>query len=188
MKLKELIKIESGVNTVRLKDNEYELYTLEDVNYDLGHGEDYKHEVSYRKNIVARGDIVTNTVGNMNSIVHTKNSGKLLNQIFMKLSINNKEILDPWYLCYLLNESEYIKYQEASIMDGSVIKKLTKVNLENLEVNLPTIDEQRKIGEAYKETLRKYTLITEKAELEKNLYLQMLGEKDLNNRSVVENG
>ena len=33
MKLKELIKIESGVNTVRLKDNEYELYTLEDVNY-----------------------------------------------------------------------------------------------------------------------------------------------------------
>ena len=75
MKLKELIKIESGVNTVRLKDNEYELYTLEDVNYDLGHGEDYKHEVSYRKNIVARGDIVTNTVGNMTSIVHTKNSG-----------------------------------------------------------------------------------------------------------------
>ena len=41
------------------------------------------------------------------------------------------------------------------------------------------------MGEAYKEIMKKYTLAMEKAELERDLYLQMLGEKDLNNREAV---
>lgn len=36
MKLNELLKIESGINSVRVKDQNYTLYTIEDVNYDLG--------------------------------------------------------------------------------------------------------------------------------------------------------
>lgn len=70
-------------------------------------------------------------------------------------------------------------------MDGSVIRKLTKANLEDLEINLPGIADQKKMGEAYKEIMKKYTLAMEKAELERELYLQMLGEKDLNNREAV---
>ena len=42
-------------------------------------------------------------------------------------------------------------------MDGSVIRKLTKANLEDLEINLPEIADQKKMGEAYKEIMKKYT-------------------------------
>ena len=62
MKLNELVKIESGINSVRVKDQNYTLYTIEDVNYDLGHGEDYQHDKASGKSITARGDIVINTV------------------------------------------------------------------------------------------------------------------------------
>ena len=136
MKLNELVKIESGINSVRVKDQNYTLYTIEDVNYDLGHGEDYQHDKDSGKSITARGDIVINTVSNLASVVHSRNAGKMLNQIFLRLNILDENTLDPWYLCYLLNKSEYIRYQEAAIMDGSVIRKLTKANLEDLEINL----------------------------------------------------
>lgn len=185
MKLNELVKIESGINSVRVKDQNYTLYTIEDVNYDLGHGEDYQHDKASGKSITARGDIVINTVSNLASVVHSRNAGKMLNQIFLRLNILDENTLDTWYLCYLLNKSEYIRYQEAAIMDGSVIRKLTKANLEDLEINLPGVVDQKKMGEAYKEIMKKYTLAMEKAELEKDLYLQMLGEKDLNNREAV---
>ena len=185
MKLNKLVKIESGINSVRVKDQNYTLYTIEDVNYDLGHGEDYQHDKASGKSITAKGDVVINTVSNLASVVHSRNAGKMLNQIFLRLNILDENTLDPWYLCYLLNKSEYIMYQEAAIMDGSVIRKLTKANLEDLEINLPEIADQKKMGEAYKEIMKKYTLAMEKAELERDLYLQMLGEKDLNNREAV---
>lgn len=146
MKLNELVKIESGINSVRVKDQNYTLYTIEDVNYDLGHGEDYQHDKARGKSITARGDVVINTVSNLASVVHSKNAGKMLNQIFLRLNILDENVLDSWYLCYLLNKSEYIRYQEAAIMDGSVIRKLTKANLEDLEINLPEIADQKKIG------------------------------------------
>lgn len=163
MKLNELVKIESGINSVRVKDQNYTLYTIEDVNYDLGHGEDYQHDKANGKSITARGDVVINTVSNLASVVHSRNAGKMLNQIFLRLNILDENVLDSWYLCYLLNKSEYIRYQEAAIMDGSVIRKLTKTNLEDLEINLPPIDDQKQIGEAYKEIVKKYTLTVEKA-------------------------
>ena len=135
MKLNELVKIESGINSVRVKDQNYTLYTIEDVNYDLEHGEDYQHDKANGKSITARGDVVINTVSNLASVVHSKNAGKMLNQIFLRLNILDENVLDSWYLCYLLNKSEYIRYQEAAIMDGSVIRKLTKANLEDLEIS-----------------------------------------------------
>ncbi|OUQ30274.1 type I restriction endonuclease [Ligilactobacillus salivarius] len=169
---------------LKVIDNSYDQVGV-NVNYDLGHGEDYQHDKASGKSITAKGDVVINTVSNLASVVHSRNAGKMLNQIFLRLNILDENTLDPWYLCYLLNKSEYIRYQEAAIMDGSVIRKLTKANLEDLEINLPGIADQKKMGEAYKEIMKKYTLAMEKAELERELYLQMLGEKDLNNREVV---
>ena len=87
MKLNKLVKIESGINSVRVKDQNYTLYTIEDVNYDLGHGEDYQHDKASGKSITAKGDVVINTVSNLASVVHSRNAGKMLNQIFLRLNI-----------------------------------------------------------------------------------------------------
>ena len=94
MKLNELVKIESGINSVRVKNQNYTLYTIEDVNYDLGHGEDYQHDKASGKSITARGDIVINTVSNLASVVHSRNAGKMLNQIFLRLNILDENTLD----------------------------------------------------------------------------------------------
>lgn len=82
MKLNELVKIESGINSVRVKDQNYTLYTIEDVNYDLGHGEDYQHDKARGKSITARGDVVINTVSNLASVVHSKMQVRCLIKFF----------------------------------------------------------------------------------------------------------
>ena len=114
MKLNKLVKIESGINSVRVKDQNYTLYTIEDVNYDLGHGEDYQHDKASGKSITAKGDVVINTVSNLASVVHSRNAGKMLNQIFLRLNILDENTLDPWYLCYLLNKNSSCLRQKES--------------------------------------------------------------------------
>ena len=98
MKLNELVKIESGINSVRVKNQNYTLYTIEDVNYDLGHGEDYQHDKASGKSITAKGDVVINTVSNLASVVHSRNAGKMLNQIFLRLKLPLSRRFPP-FIC-----------------------------------------------------------------------------------------
>lgn len=63
------------------------------------------------------------------------------NQGFKSI-ICNKSIVDNCYLYYWL--STKVKYLE-SISNGATFKELSKETLENIEINLPTIQEQQHI-------------------------------------------
>ena len=123
------------------------------------------------------GDVVFSFVSSKAGIVSDLNQGKIINQNFAKLIIEN-EHLDKHYLCYALNESSSMKKQMAISMQGSTVPKLTPAILKELEIKLPTIEKQRTIGKAYFFLRKRQALAKKQAELEEQLYLEVLKQLD----------
>ena len=65
--------------------------------------------------------------------------------------------LDPWYFCYLFNESKEIEKQLNRFQQGTVIsvRKLTIKNIGELEIKIINFEKQKVIGKLYKEYVRK---------------------------------
>lgn len=92
--------------------------------------------------------------------------------------------MDPRYLCYLLNESDAIKKQMAVSMQGSTVRKLTPAILKALDVDLPSMETQRKIGKAYLTIKKRTALARQQTELEQVLYLAVVKQYDFLTLSI----
>lgn len=186
MKLENVVTVRIGRNLSRGKekfDDTLVTYTNEDLNNDLK-GEFVKSDTSINTGaaiddsyLTKIDDIIFSFVSSTAGIVSKSNQGKIINQNFARLIIDN-DCLDSGYLCYALNESPYIKRQMAISMQGSTVPKLTPAILKKLEVNLPTIEKQRVIGKAYFTLKKRQSLLRKQAELEEQLYLGALNQLD----------
>lgn len=63
-------------------------------------------------------------------------------------------------------------------MQGSTVPKLTPAILKELEIKLPGIEKQRTIGNAYFFMRKSKALAKKQAELEEQLYLEVLKQLD----------
>ncbi|PJZ00590.1 restriction endonuclease subunit S [Bacillus vallismortis] len=184
MRLEEMVTVKIGRNLSRgheKNDPTLVAYTYEDLINDLdgsfldslgvGHA---KHQESY---LSSAGDVVFSFVSSKAGIVSDRHQGKVINQNFAKLLIEHHE-LDRRYLCYALNESHTMKKQMAISMQGSTVPKLTPAILKELEIDLPSIEKQRTIGQAYFCLRKRQALVKKQAELEEQLYLEALKRLD----------
>ncbi|PEU68113.1 restriction endonuclease subunit S [Priestia megaterium] len=187
MKFEDIVTVRIGRNLSRGNEkNDMTLvaYSYEDLMNDLdgsfldskasSHSGNSNHKDSYLSNA---GDVVFSFVSSKAGIVSDLNQGKIINQNFAKLIIEHDH-LDSSYLCYVLNESYSMKKQMAISMQGSTVPKLTPAILKELEITLPSIEKQRTIGKVYFSLRKRQALSKKQAELEEQLYLEVLKQLD----------
>ncbi len=161
VKLKQVSKIKVGLNSREVTKRNNNKYTAENLEEDLLTG--YKIEGKKETTddaITQAGDLIFSLMTKKAAIVSLKNSHMTLSQIYLKLTIDYK-MIDPWFLCFILNESQNIDHQFHKIMEGTVSKRITKNNLEDIDIDFPDINIQKKIGAIYRLYL-KQTKLTEK--------------------------
>ncbi|OMD35650.1 restriction endonuclease subunit S [Paenibacillus odorifer] len=187
MKLEEILTVKIGRNLSRgneKNDLTFAAYSFEDLMNDLdgsfldspitSYSGYSKHDDGYLSNI---GEVVFSFVSSKAGIVSDLNKGKIINQNFAKLIIEHDH-LDGSYLCYALNESYSIKRQMAILMQGSTVPKLTPAILKELELQLPSIEKQQIIGKAYLSLRKRQALVKKQAELEEQLFLEVMKRLD----------
>ncbi|MCY9514054.1 restriction endonuclease subunit S [Paenibacillus apiarius] len=187
MKLEDIITVKIGRNLSRgseKNDQTLIAYSFEDLINDLdglfldSQASSYSGNPNYNEGYLSRvGDVIFSFVSSKAGIVSDSNQGKIINQNFAKLIIEHDQ-LDSSYLCYALNESYSMKKQMAMSMQGSTVPKLTPAILKDLEIKLPSIGKQRTIGKAYFFLRKRHALAKKQAELEEQLYLEVLNQLD----------
>ena len=182
----DLITFSAGTNMTRLSADipDDSIYTLEDFDRDLSSLDDENYSkdkfVKNGKSVISSaGDVVISMTRSQAAIVSIRNDGKYLNSNFVKCEFD-KNRLYPWYFCYLFNESTVISQQIKKMQQGTIgcINRLTINMIGSLVFELESIEQQRIIGEMYRnmlirerltlkqvEDMRKYTL-----ELIKKIY------------------
>jgi len=188
MKLKDVVQIESGKNSSRVKDADknIETYTYEDMVDDMGkyaaYKETIKSETVKHKDddndsvMISSGDVVFSFVSSTAGIVSEVNQGKTLNQNFAKL-IFDVEQIDPRYLCYCLNKSLDVQKQIAGFMEGITLRRIKPSHLK--EIKLPIVDftNQKNIGHSYFALLKRTYLQEEHMKQEEMYVLSLLEEQ-----------
>lgn len=155
--LKDIINFTVGENFTRSLTNisKEQIYSAEDMDNDLNQiNGPPKYEKCNSKNITKEGDIIIALVSNKAAIVTKTNANKGLKNTAAKCELINKEyIIDPWYFCYFINESSEFKAAKASGRIGT-IRVLTITELSKLEIKLPSLSTQKRIGKTYKNLCR----------------------------------
>jgi restriction endonuclease S subunit len=186
MKLEDIVTVKIGRNLSRGNEKDdltIVAYSYEDLINDLdGSFLDSKTSINHDGNqnegyLSSAGEVVFSFVSSKAGIVSEQNQGKIINQNFAKLIIEH-DGLDSSYLCYALNESSSMKKQMAISMQGSTVPKLTPAILKELEIKLPTLEKQRTIGKAYFYLKKQQALSKKQADLEEQLYLEILRKLD----------
>ena len=110
-------------------------------------------------------------LSSQNSMVITKERAiKLLLSNFCMVRIKDQEILDPHYFEWLINECKSLNKQPTGSMQGSSYVKMFSLDtIRNLEIDLPAIETQRKIGKIYSLGIEKDRVAKRMIELNKML-------------------
>lgn len=186
MKIDEIAIIKVGQNISRIPDDELNnniFYTFDDLNFDLTHIDDEyvkKNKNSQSDYFTHRGDIVISFVGTKATVITESNQGKLINQNFAKIIID-ESLMDPYYFCYVLNEANQIRKQKFVLMQGSNLPKMTPAILKDLHVNLPDLQKQSLIGKAYFNLCKRQYLLKQQSELEEQIFLKLIRKSDVAN-------
>ncbi|WP_373702639.1 MULTISPECIES: restriction endonuclease subunit S [Lactobacillales] len=188
MKLKDVIQIESGKNSSRVKDSDknLETYTYEDMVDDMGKYAAYQETIkddtivnkdSDNENVmVSSGDVVFSFVSSTAGIVSEVNQGKTLNQNFAKLIFDDKQI-DPRYLCYCLNKSLDVQQQIAGFMEGITLRRIKPSHLKEIKLPIVDLTNQKNIGHSYFALLKRKYLQEEHMKQEEMYVLSLLEEQ-----------
>lgn len=167
-KINEHITFVPGINPTRVNKNEdAEINFYDQSSFE----EDYKHEEVYiddstrkvnKKNTsVMLGDVVISNSLQRATMVGKNNVGKVLSLNFTKIEIESKKI-DKGYFIYLFNENKNVRRQKEKEMQGT--GPIYRIPLKALgEIIIPVIsmEEQKKIGKIYMETLKLQSKLSE---------------------------
>lgn len=100
------------------------------------------------------------TVGE--SLVVVESMGEFVpSQQVATLRVSNLDLIDPWYLGAWLS-SEMGRNSLLRLAQGAGIQRITYRNLETLQIALPVLEEQRRIGEQFRvinESIRSHALV-----------------------------
>lgn len=183
MKLEEVASIYQGAfiarveeapspNTVRLP-----VYTMKDmsehVDIDFGSGTDRNQEVFVSKlkwkelPIAKAGLIVVNLTAQRAAVLQPEHFGKLIPSNFAVIELQDS--VDSDYLEWYMNEHPHCRKQLMIATQGSSVSALSIQMLRALEVDLPPLAKQLRMGKIYRLINRKHRLLKERMILEKIL-------------------
>lgn len=185
MKLENIADFTLGAFTTRLETTSKELaikvkaLSLKEFNETLG----VSYRISNEKNLeitVSKEKLEAQLLTDTESIVlhrqakkvvllPEKYSGLLLTNNYMKIHLH--ESVDLAFFEWYFNEHPSIQKQLAIMSEGSVVSSLKLSHLKELEIELPPIEKQKKIGRIAQLKRRKEALQTERIELE-HIFIQ----------------
>lgn len=170
-------------DTIRLP-----LYTMKDmsehVDIDLWSGTDKDQEVVVSKlkweelPIAKAGLIVVNLTAQRAAALQSEHYGKLIPSNFAVIELHDS--VEPDYIEWYMNEHPNCRKQLMIATQGSSVSALSIQMLRMLEIELPSLAEQFRMGQVYRLMNRKHRLLKERMVLEKILIkhklLEMHGE------------
>lgn len=155
--LKEIVEVFSG-HTVRGRvegDPLGEVYAiqLKDLAKHYSEISDFPHLIKAsgvpKNQFLQKGDILFVSKGANNfALVFDKDYPAIAISVFFVLRITNKKI-DPYYLAWYINQEKAQGYLHTG-KEGTMITNINKVTLENLEIEVPSKEKQKKINEITK--------------------------------------
>lgn len=175
----------SRVEPKPLEENQtYFLFTIQELNeevskftQDICEKEIEVSKKRFDKIYLAKENMVIIGLNSFKAIaVSEKQIGKVIpsNFAFIELDVNK---VNPAYFSWYFNEHTDIEKQLQVAMQGTVLRALSVQMLRELEIILPPIDVQRKIGKIYLLQKKKERLLYEKSILEEQLYKGIIIEK-----------
>lgn len=170
--LGEVADIVSGYNIMRLSEEDQERkYSNADFEHDFYRMKlaSPSNDIIYRQSVAAHNMSAT--------IISDENKGKFISQVFSIMKID-REKLNPWYLCYLLNESDIVAKQCNVLLQGSVITRLSAHQLKQMQIPVIPMAEQEKLGMLYSTTLYQYYLETTRATMKLQGILSILHDRE----------
>lgn len=164
----ELAEIKSGKNTIRLDDQERKhLYGISDFNNDF-----YNMYLSSPTNDIIYHQTLTDSKM-VATLISDDNQNKTINQAFAIIKVDYTKI-DPYFLCYLLNESQVVHKQYSYLNQGTVIGRLSPQVLKVIKFELPPLNVQKKIGSLYALAIYNKHLKTKQADVELRVILSSI--------------
>lgn len=160
--IKEFATFVPGINPTRAQ-KQSETQTIN--YYDQSSFEaDYRHEELFIQNIAKsssqdsislnEGDLVISNSLQLATIVSKNNIGKVLSLNFTKVQLNSDQ-LDKKYFLFLFNAFKDVKRQKEREMQGSgAVRRIPLHLLEEIVIPIVPLEEQKKIGAIYAETLK----------------------------------
>jgi hypothetical protein len=125
-----------------------------------------------------QGDILLKIVSPYStSYIDENNVGILVpsNFFILRLKKKFKNHVVPEYISYLLNSKEILSKIKRIEQGNAAVISLKKTYLENFEINLPGIEEQKKYSEFYKVLAKKNFLLKKKFQLSKIYFDEIIG-------------
>lgn len=164
MILDDIMEFTAGKNITRLKEQEENIYKPEDFENDL-------HGVTDEE----PSGCIINLIRSTAAPLLNKTSEKCLTSNFLLCKFNI-EVLDPWYFCYLFNESKDVEQQISMLHQGTTlsVKKLTKKSIGELNITLLDMQKQKLIGRLYRESIRQRDLMLKQVDNISNLTKTMI--------------
>ncbi|MGL4730894.1 MAG: restriction endonuclease subunit S [Clostridium sp.] len=188
MKLEKLGKVNHGLTISRItakpdeQQEEIPLFTMQDLNIEMGNY-DLKSEgktvsvsqETFDKSLLSKENVVViGLTVHRAYVIEKHHVGKIIPSNFAYIYLDELKI-DPNYFTWYFNEHPNIKRQLQIAMQGSMgIMALSVQMLRELEIDLPSIETQRKLGRIYALRRRKEKALYEKYILERDLYKQIM--------------
>ncbi len=104
-----------------------------------------------------KGDVLVGLSSAKAMVIEGPRTNKLVLSNFAVIRINDTNYVDPYYLCWLFNENSGISKTITTLSQGMTRVSVVPLSeLKELNIELPGIEEQRKIGKTY-DLLRQLT-------------------------------
>lgn len=111
-------------------------------------------------------DVVLGLTSRSAMVIDCSRENKLIASNFLKIRIHDTNLLDPMYLCWLLNENDSVKKHFETLKQGmTAVFVLKSQDVRELLINVIPIQEQKKIANFYRLYLEKYRTDRRLAEL-----------------------
>ncbi len=187
-KMSEFVKFIPGINPTRAK-KQYgidviEYYDQNAFEYDYGQRYNFIERVSVEMNIpdelaLKEGDVVISNSMQLATIIGKENTGRVLPLNFTKVEFVDGNI-DKRYFIYIFNEFSDIKRQKEREMQGNgKILRIPIKSLQQLEMPVISLSEQKKMGKAYFESLKLQAKLVTYAKLVREFNDRVLEERIL---------
>ena len=162
-KINELADVLQGSILTRIKSEEIEgicseALTMQELSYYCNQSDDLptankviivknKHQHCLYSQV---GDVIVGLSSGKAMVIEKERAGKLVLSNFAVIRIKDKRKLDPYYLCWMINENADVKRQLRQVYQKTVrVLSIPISNLKEIEIECCEIDKQIKIGKAY---------------------------------------
>lgn len=193
IKLNEIADITQGSILTRIKsDNgtKFDAYTMQQLSYYVNSSDeqgdfntvdvldDKKPNICLSK----KNDLILGLTSGKAMIVEEEN--KLILSNFIRIRINDTNLCNPDFLCWMLNENKEVQKSMKALNQGSTrVGIITPNFIKDLEINLIPVQKQIKIGRVYQLQRKKTRIVKNKIELENSIYKATLNNIYINNKS-----